>query len=133
MRIEVPIKEVQEFLSDYYHININFRNTEMDKIRVKYYVSAILMIKDIKKDEIVFGYKMNLFVNLITRGAHYFLRKKLVQLPVEWDSKTKEIAVKLRRIPQLNELLKFIYIAGLHFVQDDIRLVMYANEKNNIS
>jgi hypothetical protein len=42
MRIEIPISEVQQFLSNQYQINIDLKNIEENKIEARYIDSVVL-------------------------------------------------------------------------------------------
>jgi hypothetical protein len=45
MKIEIPITEVQEFLSNSYNIKVDLKNIGEDKIEANYLVSLVLSIK----------------------------------------------------------------------------------------
>ena len=129
MRLEIPIKEFQEFIKGYYDINIDLKNIEVNKIKVIYFDSVVLKIKEVKNDEIIFDYEVNGFVDLIAKGVQFFLAKKLDNLPFKWDSITKEVTIDLKKIKSLTQLLKFVYISELQFVNDNILLVLYERDK----
>ena len=57
MKLEIPIKEFQEFINSYYHINIDLKNIETNKIKVSFFESVILIMKDVKNDEFIFDYE----------------------------------------------------------------------------
>src|ERR1035437_8583442 len=129
MRLEIPLKEVQEFLSNYYNINVGLKNIEENKIKATYFDSIVLIIKEVKDDEVLFYYEVDGLVDLIAKVAHFFLEKKLDNIPIEWDSKTREVTIDLKKIQELSEFLKFVYISELHFVNDNILLILYARDK----
>ena len=129
MRLEIPLKEVQEFLNNYYNIDIGLKNIEENKIEANYFVPLVLTIKEVKEDIVVFQYEVNGFVNLLAKGAHFLLGKKPDNVPIEWNSKTKEVTIDLKKIQELRNFLKFVYISELHFVNDNILLVLYARDK----
>ena len=129
MRLEIPLKEVQEFLSNYYNINVVLKNIEENKIKATYFDSIVLIIKEVKEDEVLFYYEVDGLVDLIAKVAHFFLEKKLDNIPIEWDSKTREVTIYFKKIQELSNFLKFVYISELHFVNDNILLVLYARDK----
>ena len=124
MKIEIPITEVQEFLSNYYNIKVGLKNIGEDEIEANYLVSLILTIKEVKKNEVVFQYEVNSLVDLLAKGAHYLLGKKLDDAPIEWDTKTSEVVVDLKKVQALSDFLKVYYISELHFVNEDIVLIL---------
>ena len=125
MKIEIPITEVQELLSNYYNINVGLKNIGEDKIEAnKYLVSLILTIKEVRKDEVIFQYKVNGFVDLLAKGAHFLLRKKIDDTPIEWDSKTSEVVVDLKKVQALSDFLKVFFISELSFVNENIAMVL---------
>ena len=124
MKIEIPITEVQEFLSNYYNINVALKNIGEDKIEANYLVSLILTIKEVRKDEVVFQYEVNSIVDLLAKGAHFLLGKKLDDAPIEWDSKTSEVVVDLKKVQAFSDFLKVYFISELHFVNEDIVLIL---------
>lgn len=124
MKIEIPITEVQEFLSNYYNINVALKNIGEDKIEANYLVSLILTIKEVRKDEVTFQYEVNGLVDLLAKGAHFFLGKKMDDLPIEWDSKTSEVVVDLKKVQALSDFLKVCFISELHFVNENIVLLL---------
>ncbi|MCK9399747.1 MAG: hypothetical protein M0Q51_07085 [Bacteroidales bacterium] len=129
MRLEIPIKEIQEFLSDYYHIDIGLKNIEENKIKATYIDSVVLIIKEVKEDVVFINYEVDGLAVIAAKVAHFFLEKKLDNIPVEWDAKTKEVTIDLKKIPELIELLKFVYISELHFVNDNILFEFYVRDK----
>src|ERR1035437_3726372 len=116
MKIEIPITEVQEFLSNSYNIKVGLKNIGEDKIEANYLVSLILTIKEVRKDEIVFHYEVNGLVNLLAKGAHFLLGRKLDDTPIEWDSKTSEVIVDLKKVQALSDFLKVYFISEISFV-----------------
>ena len=124
MKIEIPLTEVQEFLSNYYNINVGLKNIGEDKIEANYLVSIILTIKEVRKSDVVFQYKVNSIVDLLAKGAHFLLGKKLDDTPIEWDSKTSEVVVDLKKVQALSDFLKVYFISEIHFVNEDIVLML---------
>jgi hypothetical protein len=124
MKIEMPITEVQDFLSNYYNINVGLKNIGEDKIEANYLVSLILTIKEVRKDEVVFQYEVNSLVDLLAKGAHFLLGKKLDDVPIEWDSKISEVIVDLKKVQALSDFLKVFYISELRFMNEDIVLIL---------
>ena len=124
MKIEIPITEVQEFLSDTYNIKVGLKNIGEDKIKATYFVSLVFTIKEVSKDEVVFHYEVNSLVALLAKGAHFLLGKKLDDTPVEWDSKTCEVVVDLKKVQALSDFLKVYFISELHFVNENIVFIL---------
>ncbi len=122
MKIEIPLTQVQQFVNTNFHKKIALKNIAIDKIEVKYFVSMILTIKEVKEYEIVFQYKVNGFLNLLVKGAHFLLRNKLKDAPFEWLPKTCEIIINIRKIPALDSFMTMFYISELHFVNKSILL-----------
>lgn len=133
MRLEIPILEVQDFINSYYQINIELKNIAADKIQATYFESVVLILKEIKEDEILFNYDSDGLVNILAKITHFFVERKLENIPIEWNSKTKAVAVKLRKIPELNEFLKFVEISKVHITDDNILILMFARVKNKIA
>lgn len=129
MRLEIPIKEVQDLLRDHYKINITLKNIEENKIKATYFDSVVLIIKEVKEDIFFIDYEVDGLAVIAAKVAHFFLKKKLDNIPVEWDAKTKAVTIDLKKIPALSELLKFVYVSELHFVNDNILFVFYARDK----
>ena len=132
MKIEIPLTQVQQFLLTNYHINIAFKNIGADKIEVKYFVSMVLTIMEVKKDEIVLRYQLNGFVNLLVKGAHFLFRNKLKDAPFDWKLGTREIIVNVMKVPALSSFVKLFYISEMHFVNESILLVLNSNEDEAI-
>ena len=130
MKIEIPITEVQDFLSNSYNIKVGLKNIGEDKIEANYLVSLVLTIKEVRKYEVIFQYEVNGFVDLLAKGAHFLLGKKIDDTPIEWNSKTSEVVVDLKKIQAFSDLLKVYFISGLHFVNNDI--VWILNAKSNM-
>jgi|GEM_PF-883165 len=124
MRIEIPITEVQEFLSNTYNIKVGLKNIGEDKIKATYFVSLVFTIKVVGKDEVVFHYEVNSLVQLLAKGAHFLLGKKLDDSPVEWDPKTSEVVVDLKKVRALKDFLKVFFVYELHFVNEDIVFIL---------
>jgi len=124
VKIEMPITEVQDFLSNSYNINIDLKNIGEDKIEANYLVSLVLTIKEVRKYEVIFQYEVNGFVDLLAKGAHFILEEKLDHTAIEWDSKTSEVVVDLKKIQAFSDLLEVYFISELHFVNNDIILTL---------
>jgi len=56
------------------------------------------------------------------------LKKKLENIPIEWNTSAKEVVVDLKKIKSLNELLKFLFISELRFVNETILLELNAKQ-----
>jgi len=78
----------------------------------------------VSKDEVVFHYEVNSLVALLAKGAHFLLGKKLDDTPVEWDSKTSEVVVDLKKVQALRDFLKVYFISELHFVNENIVFIL---------
>jgi hypothetical protein len=128
MRLEIPITEVQQFLSNQYKIDIELKNIEKNKIEAKYIDSVVLIIKEIKKEVVLIHYEADGLANLVTKVAHFFLDKKLDNTPIEWDSKNKEVIIDLNKIPELKSFFKFMHISEIHFIKDAIVLEMFVRD-----
>ena len=124
MKIEIPITEVQEYLSNTYNIKVGLKNIGEDKIKATYFVSLVFTIKEVGNDEVVFHYEGNSLVHLLAKGAHFLLGKKLDDSPVEWDSKTSEVVVDLKKVQALKDFLKIFFVYELHFVNEDIVFIL---------
>jgi len=124
MKIEIPITEVQEYLSNTYNIKVGLKNIGEDKIKATYFVSLVFTIKEVGNDEVVFHYEGNSIVHLLAKGAHFLLGKKLDDSPVEWDSKTSEVVVDLKKVQALKDFLKVFFVYELHFVNEDIVFIL---------
>lgn len=129
MRLEIPIKEVQDFLRDHYHIKIDLKNIEKDKIEATYIDTVVLIIKEVIQEVVYLRYEVDGLAVIAARIAHFFLDKKLDNIPVDWNAKTKEITIDLTKIPDLSHLLKLVYISDLHFRNDNIVFEFYVREK----
>ena len=129
MRLEIPLSEVQQFLSSQYNIDIDLKNIEENKIEVTYIDSVVLIINEVKEDVVFLHYEADGLATILTKIAHFFLKKKLDKTPVEWDSKNKELKVDLNEITELNKFLVIVSISEIHFKNDSIVLEMYVRDK----
>jgi len=130
MKLEIPITEVHDFLSKTYNIKVGLKNIGEEKIEANYFVSLILTIKKVRKYEVIFQYEVNGFVDLLAKGAHFLLEKKIDDTPIEWNPETSEVAIDLKKIQAFSELLNVYFISELHFVNNDIVLTL--NTTSNI-
>lgn len=128
MKLEIPITEVRQFLSNQYQVDIELKNIEKNKIEAKYIDSVVLIKKEIKNEVILIHYEADGLANLVTKVAHFFLDKKLDNTPIEWDSKNKEVIIDLNKIPELKDFFKFMHISEIHFVKDTIVLEIYVRD-----
>ena len=129
MRLEIPLSEVQQFLSNQYHIDIDLKNIEVNKIEATYIDSVVLIIDEVKKDVVSFHYEVDGLATIVTKVAHLFLGKKLDKTPIDWDSKNRKLKIDLNEFTELETFLKFISISEIHFIKDAIVLEMYARGK----
>lgn len=128
MRLEIPLSEVRQFLSNQYHIDIDLKNIEEDKIEATYVDSVVLIIIEVKEDVVLFHYELDRLASIVTKIMHFFLEKKLDKTPIEWDSKNKKLTIDLNKITELNAFLKFVSISEIHFIEDTILLEMYIRD-----
>ncbi len=129
MKIEIPISEAQQFLSSQYQFNIDLRNIGENKIEATYIDSVVLTIKEVKEDVVLFKYEIDRLACLVTKMAHFFLEKRLLKTPIEWDSKSEEIKINLNKIKELKAFLKIVSISEIRFKNDAIVLEMSARGK----
>jgi hypothetical protein len=129
MRLEIPLREVQDFLRDQFNIKIDLKNIEVDKIEFTYIDKVVVIIKEVIKEVVYLKYEVDGLAVVAARVAHFFLDKKLENIPVEWNPKTKEIIIDLTRVPDLSILLQHVYISELHFRNDNILFVFYVRDK----
>ncbi|MFO7369033.1 MAG: hypothetical protein R6X09_02050 [Bacteroidales bacterium] len=129
MQLEISLSEVQQFLSNQYHIDIDLKNIEKNKIEATYIDSVVLIIKEVKNNVALFNYEVDGLATIVTKIAHFFLDKKLDKTPIEWDSKNKKIKVDLNEFSELKPFLKFVSISKIHFTKDTIVLEMVARGK----
>ncbi len=130
MKLEIPFRELTEFLRNYYDINISFKNLPENKIRVEYLFSFILTVREVQENEIILTYDSGAFTDLIAKSIHFLKKKKLQTALIEWNAETREISVDLKRIPQLSEYLKFLYISDFRFESE--KILILANTKYNL-
>ena len=126
LKLEIYLKEIEVFLSKYYHINVDLEYVEENKIKINYFVHFILSIKEIKNDKVIFCYDLNLMANLLVKSTHLLLKKKLKNIPLVWNTKTREVTIDLKKINSLSEFLKFLFISELRFVNGTILLEINA-------
>lgn len=124
MRIEIPIKEVQEFINSYYHIDVSLKNVKQDKLKVTYFGSVFLSIKEVKEDKILFLYELNEIIEFIAEGALFFKKKQLDIDSIEWNTRKNEVTVDLKKIKQLSEFLKHLYLSEMRFENENVLLVL---------
>lgn len=129
MRLEIPLSEVQQFLSKQYQIDIGLKNIEDNKIEVTYIDSLVLIINEVKEDVFLFHYEVDGLASIVTKIAHLFLKKRLDKTPIVWDSKNRELKIDLNKFTELYTFLKFVSISEIHFIKDSIVLEMYARDK----
>ena len=122
MKLEIPLSEVRQFLSNQYQIDIDLQNIGENKIKVTYIVSVVLILKEVKEDVILFGYEVHWLTRIWTKMAHFYLMKELNKKHIEWDSKLRELKIDVNKFTELNGFLKFISISEIHFVNEVIVL-----------
>lgn len=129
MQLEIPLSEVQQFLRSQYHIDIDLKNTADNKIEATYIDSVILNLKEVNEGMIVIHYEVDGLAHIVSKAAHFFLEKKLGQMPVEWNSKMEEIRIDLNKVPQLNAFLKVVSISAIQFIDGAIAVEMHVKGK----
>ena len=129
MRLEISLIEVKEVIQNYYHLHVGIINVGKDKIKLSYYGSIVLSLKEIKAEEVVFSYQVNGFVELMAKGIHYFLKKKVEFDALEWNTDAKEVTFDLEKIKELREFIKFLYISEIHFGDEIILLELSVKNK----
>jgi len=129
MRLEIPLSEVQQYLSNQYHIDIDLKNIEENKIEATYIDSVVLIMDEVKENVVSLHYEVDGLATIVTKVAHLFLGKKLDKTPIEWDSKKRELKIDLKKFTELDTFLEFVSIAGLKFIKDTIVLEMYVRGK----
>jgi len=129
MQLIIPLTEVHQFLSNKYHINIDLKNIEENKVEATYIDSVVLIINEVSDNIFLFRYEVDGLATIVAKIAHFFLEKKLDNTPIEWDSKNKELKIDLNKITELNAFLKFMTISEINFINDNIILRMYARDK----
>lgn len=130
MKLEIPLKEIQDFIRDHFQSDVGLMYIEKDKIQAKYYVTIDLIIKEVRINEVYLSYEVSGLAGLISNLASGILKKKLEKIPIEWYPKTREIHIDLKKIHELNEILKFIYISDIQFLNDNILLVLHPRKND---
>jgi hypothetical protein len=128
MRIDIPFQEIEEFLLKHHQVHVRLKSFDENKIKVFYFISFIFTLKEIQKNKAVFQYEVNVFENILAKGAHCFLKNKLMNAPVEWNSKTKEVTIDLKKIQALDRFLQLFYISEFRFGNENIVLVLKQNQ-----
>ncbi len=124
MKLEISLSELQQYLFDKYQIKVELKSIEDKKMEVTYIDKVILTVKCVTDDQVFFNYEVRGLVDLIANVAKIFLKKKLKNFPATWIARTKEISVDLKKIKNLNNLLKMVSITEVHFLKDNITLVL---------
>ena len=129
MRLEISIIEVQEVIQNYYHLHVGLKNVGEDKIKLSYYGSIVLSLKEIEEEEVVFSYEVSGLVKLMAKCVNYITKKKLDFECLEWNSTTNEVTFDLRKIKELREIINFLYVSEIHFENDIILLELSVKNK----
>jgi hypothetical protein len=129
MRLEIPLPEVKQILSNQFNIDIELKNIEKNKIEATYIDSVVLIIDEVKEDVASFHYEVDGLATIVTKIAHLFLEKKLDKTPIEWDSKNRELKIDFNKFTELDTFLEFVTISEIHFIKDTIVLEMYSRGK----
>ena len=131
MRLEIPLSEVQQFLSKQYNIDIDLKNIEVNKIELTYIDSIVLIIDKVKDNVFFFDYEVDGLATIITKAAHFFLEKKLDKTHIEWEPKNRKLKIDLNKFPELNTFLMLVTISKIYFINDSIVLEMIVGGKIN--
>ena len=129
MRLEIPLSEVQQFISNQYNINVDLKNIEVNKIEATYIDSVVLIIDEVKEEVISIHYEVDGLATIVTKIAHLFLGKKLDKTPIEWDSTKRELKIDLNKFTELDKFLEFAFISEIQFIKDAVVLEMYVRGK----
>ncbi len=129
MQLKIPLSEVKQFLSNQFNINIDLRNIDENKIEVKYFDTLDLIIHDVKDNMFFFSYEVDGLANIASKVAHFFMKKKLDNTPIDWDLKNREITIDLNKFTELTTFLQFVSISKINFIKDSIVLELYQREK----
>jgi hypothetical protein len=124
MKLEIALSVIEQYVKDKYQIKVELKSIEDKKMQVTYIDTVELTVKGVKDDKIFFYYEVNGLVDLIATVAKIFLKKKLKNFPVTWVAKTKEITVDLKKIRNFSNLIKMVSITEVHFLKDNILLVL---------
>ena len=101
-----------------------------------------MSLKEIKEEEVVFTYEINGFVALMAKGVHYFLKKKVEFVPLEWNTVAREVTSSISNKTHTSVEIKNISISFpksvviKEFFLDDLQkdTLLYAGEaKVNIA
>ena len=118
MKLEIPYSNIQKYVNIRYRRNIRIKKSEVDTIRIRYFISFILTIEEVKPDEVIFLYKANVIVNLFLKSIRFLLKNKLENTPIKWNARTREVIIDLKKVKELNEFLKLSYISEMHFADE---------------
>lgn len=129
MKLEIPLSEVQQFISNQYKINVDLKNIEINKIEATYIDSVVLVKDEVKDNLISFHYEVDGLATFVTKIAHLFLGKKLENTPIDWDSKKRELKIDLKKFTELDSFLEFVSISELLFIKDAIVLKLAVRGK----
>ena len=124
MKLEIALSEIEQYLKDKYQIKVELKSIEDKKMQVTYIDTVELTVKGVRDDKIFFYYEVRGLIDLIAVVAKIFLKKKLKNFPVTWVAKTKEITVDLKKIRNFSNLSKMVAITEVHFLKDNILLVL---------
>lgn len=128
MKLEVPLDEVRDFINNQYKVNVNLKNIEKDKIEANYLESVILIVKDVREEVVYLDYEVDGLAVIAAKLANFFLKKKLENSPLEWDSKEKTITVDLNKVPDMEKLLKTIHISEIHVENENISIEFFIRD-----
>jgi len=122
MKLIIPISEVEQLINNYYQIKIKLKNIEENKLQVTNNDSVVLTVSGVKEDLVLFTYKVSGLIDLISKVAKFFMKKKLKTIPIIWDAKTKEISLDLKKIKQISRVLELMNIDDVQFIKDALVL-----------
>ncbi len=129
MKLEVSIKEIQDYINDQYRVDIDLKVVSEKKIEIDYFDSVLLIIDEVKENVIFLHYELNGLAVILVKVARIFLKRKPAALLVDWNPKTKEVILDLTMFPKLTGVLQFITVSGVQFLNDSIQVVFFARNK----
>ncbi|MFA6128587.1 MAG: hypothetical protein WC699_14910 [Bacteroidales bacterium] len=124
MKIEISIEEIEQLIKHFYHVNVLLRIIDENRLKVTYWASLVLSFNKVGRDELFFNYEANGLVNILAKAIHHFEKDKLADMPLSWNSDTREVSIDLKKIKELNSLLNMLDISGLRIADDKISMTL---------
>lgn len=128
MRLEISLKEITEFLNNYYHIHIPLKSVDENKIEVHYLFSFTISVQEVREDAVVFEYDSGGLADLIAKGIHAFQKDKFEDSFIDWDSEAKQVIIDLKKISKAREFLKYLKLSDLRFDDENILINIISRE-----